>query len=310
MGGVVAGWPEEIARARAPRTWPPVDISLAATAFWALCFGAVLAGPLKIYFDLRAEYESDARQSMRQHALSLAPFAETMRAECQKVYDALGGSEPDAAIRSVLQSLANLAWLLDHKPNARYAANVMLFVSADKATAEQKNGARFWDGSDDDMRGLLYLSLNLSSIGGGTAERDPKLKVFALPIPKETKRKLWPCGLRERHRVLPGAPRAFVTRTADYQADSTDMATWCRGHGAFSLDVAKELREYMASPAGLMARSLIAIALVESGQTEPVGVLNVHREVPDILGRAPDAFVSLTQSLQDLLLKALRNLPR
>lgn len=232
-----------------------------------------------IYFRKRlAETCSDA------HALleDIVPRTQSSDTDAESLRD---------LVRTLLYSVATLAFLFDDGPRtaegeaAVYAANLMVFVSRSVGESEAfpkrvRDVIKFMPTETDlnQLAGVLWIRPKLSSsTAADRAEQDATLQEFALPVPQNKK------TATGRWRVLPGAPKSFVTRAIDGYHDVKSLPDWMDREGDFLAETREDLRSYFNSAAGSGVRSFISRPLPdENGDTTVV--LNVHADREGILG--------------------------
>ena len=189
-----------------------------------------------------------------------------------------------ALVRSLLRQIAELACVYDDSPTdgqspATYAANVMLFVSArttEPVFSEHVLRTMKFLPADQDLRklrGALWMSPELFATSTSPDVSD--FPGLTLPVPRDAKR-------NGRYAVLPGAPRAFAEDMVDGYLDAHTLAEFCRSQGDFLESVLADLNSYFVDGPGKSVRSFISRPLAHNSQ--PLGVLNLHSSMRDILG--------------------------
>jgi hypothetical protein len=192
-------------------------------------------------------------------------------------------------VRILLYGIATLGFIFDDHPKhsggqpARYASNVMVFVPAAAAApffSTSVSKLITFEPRDVDLgrlRGVLLLRTDLSAASdAATAQPDRELQEFALPVPLD------PRTQEGRWRVLPGAPKAFVTGSIDGYQKVDTLPSWMETEGGFLHETREQLREYFRSSAGQRIRSFISRPLADDG--EPLDVWNIHADCEGILG--------------------------
>jgi hypothetical protein len=297
---IVGKWPEDVAKAHFRIAASLDAVSWPATAFWSACALAFVAAAINVGRTRLEAKKAEDLALIRDHAIALQPVVDSMTAVCRDAMAKYGKPHPDAALRLMLDALAQVAWFYDGKPAARYASNVMLYVPAERADEGQFLRLSFWDGQRTELRGMLDLQRDWSTAMGTTAARDKMLTPLALPIPKEEKR-------GGKHRVLPGAPQAFIRRDSEFKQDSADLVRWCEEYGDFSPNVRDELKLYLATPAGKATRSLVSISIIHPSRAhgDPIGVVNIHRNLPGMLGKKAATFILATGPIQGFIAEIL-----
>jgi hypothetical protein len=198
------------------------------------------------------------------------------------------------SIRLVLWTFVILAQKFDRaQDNIRYAANVMLFRVPSSLPPEKKDSLRgrlcFCDPevSVDNLLGVLDLCCQLSATSDSAqAEPDPHLSPMALPIPRRDHPDyILPGEAAYRSRLLPGAPRAFHTKSMGCYLDVSKIAEWCRQKGDFSPGIQQQIDEYFRNhQMGSFVRSFVSLPLQRPQSDEILGVLNLHRSEIGMLG--------------------------
>ncbi len=300
IGAIVGKWPEDVAKAHLRLATSPGDVSWPATAFWCGCGAAFVLAALNVIRNRAEASKAERLAKARDYALGVQPVVNSLVDLCREAIATYGKQHPDAALRVLLDAIAQVAWFYDGKPAARYAANVMFYVPAERATENQFVRLSFWDGERTALRGMLDLQHEWSTAVGTTGARDAMLTPIALPIPKDER-------AGGKHRVLPGAPQAFIRRDSDFKQDSADLVHWCKKYGAFSSRVRDELAQYLATPAGKTTRSLVSISIIHPSQAhgDPMGVLNIHRNIPGMLGENAASFILATRPIQAFIAELL-----
>lgn len=281
---------------------PYQGVSFKAVAFWLTL---VLFG---IMFFERQRYDDAARERLETTSANIKTLVETLppkafrsqyARQSHSSWNALAtvaprhlGSDVTAEkfagfIRSLLQSIATLAFVYDDQPSASYAANVMLFeepsTSAEAFTQNVLSALKFIPADIDlhQLRGVLLLRSDLSATTAkASPDVDETVPVIALPVPKDPKH-------GARWALLPGAPIAFVTGEIDGYADSRTLVSWCVEKGDFAPSVVDAVAQYFEQGAGKDIRSFISRPLF-SDDGRPIGVLNLHADRTNILGPATD----------------------
>lgn len=218
----------------------------------------------------------------------------------------------DQTIRVVLNSLLTLAQRFDNAPrNVIYAANIMLFQSTANLDGESvsiiRKRLRYSEPETDIrlLRGILDIVPALSTSTAAGSAVDTALPLFAMAVPQISK------GADGHWRVLPGASKAFVTGSLDGYADARTLHKWCRDQQQFSMDVCNQLETYFAKETDSV-RSFVSIPIGRRDRDtlvveDPVGVLNIHRDIEGILGGElrTKMFDSITQPFQTLIMDLL-----
>lgn len=195
----------------------------------------------------------------------------------------VGEGDLKVLIRVQLQALVELATSYGGvAARTTYAANVMTFVPALSAapwfSPEQDALLRFIPKSfnREHLAGLLLLDPELSVSSASQGEPDPAMRAFALPVPRQAE------DSRGRLLVLPGAPLAYVTGEAEGYSDTETLGDWFRKRASFSDETVEQVLEYFGSERGKQSRSFMSIPLDYLDRR--VGVLNLHADVPFLLG--------------------------
>lgn len=219
----------------------------------------------------------------------------------------------EKTIRIVLDSLLTLAQRFDNAPKyVLYGANIMLFRVTDKLEKKEIDdlSARieFSEPEVDlrKLRGVLDVVPALSTRSNSNSGPDHTLPKFCLPVPKEEK------SDDDQWRVLPGAPKAFVTGSLDGYGDARTLHAWCREQKQFSTNICDRVEHYFNKRVTDVVRSFVSIPIGRRDRDTlivqaPVGVLNIHRDVEGILGgeQRTKMFDSITQPFQSLIMDLL-----
>ena len=234
------------------------------------------------------------------------------------------------AIRVVLHGYLHLIEEFDDRPwspqgraadePVRYAANVMVYVPMTHMQERDHSALRdghlkFWDGSYSDLDGVLDIRADLSAASDSGAE-DEDLASFCVPVPAKPKPQQ--ASGAAPWRTLPGAPMAFVTQRPAHFRETAHLARWCREHGDFRQSVLADIEHYFASEVGQRVQSLVAYPLsrqsfgdgpTDGAGSRPIGVLNVHADVPRLLDADEvQSFYATTYPMRLLLLRLLDRL--
>lgn len=205
-----------------------------------------------------------------------------------------------AAIRTQLICVLKLASAYDvDGEKATYGCNLMVFRDAkslrnDEASAIDSR-MRFVDSgvTVTKLAGALDLLLPLSVSTSSQDRPDPALNAFALPVPAVSK--------AESGVLLPGAPLAFVDRT---EAVIESPEDWLSRSGSFSSKVQAELKVFFDERSNVL-QSFASIPLYSSTTTNgeaPIGVLNIHRNLPNkLLAEKLELFAPLLVPITSLL---------
>jgi hypothetical protein len=188
----------------------------------------------------------------------------------------------------LLSEIANLARTIDGAQEA-YHANLMCFHKTKPADAV----LRF--SSIGSTEGFLVLDQELSSVSRRPLEWDGSLQSIALAIPSDVR------SSDGRWLVLPGAPKAYVTREASHVPDTSKLRSWCEQEGQLPARAVDEIVAYFKT-AGIGGFASKRLA-VDGDQSE--WVLNVHRTSPGLLEGQERAFLALVAPLEHLLLQVL-----
>lgn len=295
-----------------------------AIAFWSMAFmSAILFFLRQVAVDTaREQAQSELRDTatsmlgLQKHASSqmelLDALVRTMPPEnflehfvqyyaaseksIETAYRTAGPGQVEAsrlAILTVLRVIASLAKQFDgNRPDRRYAANVMLFTSAQDLSEQQiasfAEDVLFCDETVDPrkLRGVLELVPHYSCSDDESLVPDDRLRRIVLPIPATPKN---PKG---KWLVLPGAPMAFVTGMVSSFIDTkSSMKEWLDNEGDFQELIKDRLVTYFAEHQHV--RSFVSIPLLpserlyaKSGEAEaiaPLGVLNIHTDHAGLL---------------------------
>jgi hypothetical protein len=213
----------------------------------------------------------------------------------------------DASIRIVLAGIGALARKFDLRTpgasRAVYGMSLMIFRPANDASARWSTLAELCSQVEPGMRmdsatlaGLLQYEPQLSTTSTVHEYEAPpppdstlQDECLILPVPVELMRR----DKAGKSRVLPGAPLALVDGKPklypSIQGFFADLDERC----GFSADVRKQAEEYFARYAEHI-QSFLCLPLVrrdvdaqDGNGTKPqrfVGVLNIHRNLPNLLG--------------------------
>lgn len=309
------------------------SISWLAVGFWSLlALVAMLFFSRETAENRRQQRLIEETQKLERLVRTLPPedflkdFAELFRTADRAMILALDPQGPGGrrenllqGARQIMQNMAILAKSFGRRirsPDAHYAANVMRFRPTPTLTVddqrELEQRLRFCeDGVHcSGLQGVLDLVLPLSTKGNDEKlEPDNDLRTLALPIPVLPKN-------GEKYKVLPGAPLAFVERVASCYADARELHKWCGEKGDFSESVRDKIREYFQGAEHI--GSFLSVPLVDQEEC-PYGVLNVHANLPNLLGDGTShtglnsplgQFVAITEPLVAMLVKLLSELDR
>ena len=217
-------------------------------------------------------------------------------------------STPEAveeAIRVILECIISLAHFFDGRPNdARYSANIMLFVKSEALDKERRDELRArlhfapLDVDIGALDGVLDLDLPLSATQENAGGPDTRLAPFALPVPRVKDHDV---DGERKYRVLPGAPWAIAYRRVAGFADLAEFEHWARKQGDFSPGTISDMLRYFQTGKGRAIRSFFSVPLM-SREGDPVGVLNLNRNLAGMLGeRAWELFLPFTSPFRLLL---------
>jgi hypothetical protein len=223
-------------------------------------------------------------------------------------------------LRSLLEGVAVLAATYDYRPGARYAANVMFFVSREQFPGDYtlllygKTKEKL-----DKLQGVLLLSQEFSSAAHGDGHVDPLLGDVALPVPgADLEGKI--------HPVLPGAPKVYLQQVAianshRMRTDSVDDVSKMELEGlGFDQNEVREIRDYFSeSGSGRAVKSFMSFPLFTNEQ-KLFGVLNIHSSRTDWVGGGDDRqqycsallmpLVNSVGNVADAILQAIRGTPK
>lgn len=200
------------------------------------------------------------------------------------------------SIKTNLTAIAFLAKIFDGDGAGVYSANIMLHAPigpmSDIELQTYAPRILFLGDAGLDLRkslsGVLVLQQEMAvEVRPGGGMQSPAVASdVVLPIPVEERRMYQGQGA-----VLPGAPDAFLRRGFTGYEDTKSLADFCRKNQQFHPRIADELEEYFNSPAGKEVKSFYSIAIPAShsigtgSPDEPVAVLNIHANRPNILGK-------------------------
>jgi hypothetical protein len=295
-----------------PFYWGPYDsVSPHALGFWSTLFTFALL------FFCRQSATDRARQQFVDLLRTLPPADflssfDSVLTECEEAAatvlrdSALNTEAIERAIRVVLDGVVTLAALFDGRPyGVTYAANIMVFRDTRSLPQTElstlKERLKFLDPETDPraLHGVLDLELLLSTTTAtpGEPEPDSDLQPLCLPIPTSIR-----SDDGRRWRLLPGAPLAFESGAMELYTDTSTLGDWCRKYGDFSGTVCGAVETYFGSSSGMRIRSFVSFPL--SG----VGVVNIHRDQPGLLGEKEQArqFLPLMHPFRSLCLQLLK----
>jgi len=278
-------------RSATPFAWPSLreaEIAWSALQFW---FFVVLTSGL---FFLRQQAVDESINELVEVLRSQPPsdllgvFKETYE-KCDRV--ARVESQPNRAelakkIRAVLTGLATLARRFDGEAESvRYATNIMIFVPTAHLTptsAQVKQLEAFLlhrdpETSLEKYRGILLLEHELSTVVP-SGDPDMEVKRIAFQIPHTANLKT----SGGKWRVIPGAPMAFIKGDCDGYADANRLTEWVRANSVLGDDFVRALDKYFREH-GAQVQSFVSLALSDGSGSEPLGVVNIHRNRPDML---------------------------
>jgi hypothetical protein len=187
------------------------------------------------------------------------------------------------SIRTQLAFVLGLAASFDlDGREARYGCNLMLFRLTSKLNSQEladiQNRLLFAEKgvAVGMLPGVLDVIPELSASSDSEGKPDPKLTVFALPIPSIPANEKMN---RSMNGVLPGAPDALVAGTG-VVIENMDKLKELTETNLFTDFVRKQLATYIAE--NKFIQSFFAIPLygpsVGNSKGEPIGILNVHRD--------------------------------
>lgn len=202
-------------------------------------------------------------------------------------------------IRTMLTAIASLAESYDIGSDARYAANVMFYIPKRRVEPCIEEGiwtdVRFrpkWCKEDPDLvDGVLILRKELSSLASDTCV-DEAADDIGFIISADLPAQKWI--------VLPGGPRALVRglKEQKYAVDGyDDLTTIDRLNSKDSnieKDVIEEVKNYYKDR---KVRSFLALTLprLQTGLGNPLGVVSIHSDKPNILGGGPERYEVFAQ---------------
>jgi len=170
-----------------------------------------------------------------------------------------------------LQGFAELAEKFDGSIGARFAANLMLFVSAENAKPWHAS-LSFFDGDPQKLDGVLVLLPELAAVSGGV---DSTMAQFCLPVPREHGTPKSPKGVGG-WKTLPGAPTAYVNNKFEHYAVTSLLHSWCHDFGDFTDTVKSEIQAHFASLSKEIS-GFMCIPIEDPYQNGCViGILNIH----------------------------------
>lgn len=197
--------------------------------------------------------------------------------------------EINEGIRNGLDAMTVLAAEFQRVPNARYAANIMLFRSTSDIPAEEHQAiferlGPFVDCHTlEGLAGILDLIPELSASTDDqddSFDPDPSLKPMALPVPKEERSKN-----NGQKRYLPGAPTALIE--GRYLIDDTHrLSLEYETQKEYDLPpgIFQQIDSYFhKTEAGRAVRSFMSLMLYyrqpgTTGNENTIGVVNIHSD--------------------------------
>lgn len=208
------------------------------------------------------------------------------------------------AIRSQLFAVLELARLFDNDGQAaEYGCNIMVFRPSLGLSADEHEilagRLKFVDRAVaiSKLKGVLDLLMPLSVSSLKHAGPDDALTAFALPVP------ISPPGVEPAKdpAVLPGAPLALVSKAEALIESPED---WEKRAIPFAKPVQDELQQFFAHQRNVI-QSFVSIPLyaetTDNGDA-PIGVLNIHRNLPNkLLGEKLELFAPLLVPIAILL---------
>lgn len=197
----------------------------------------------------------------------------------------------------VLEGFAALAQKFDGTGDARFAANLMLFLTGEHARPWIEK-LSFFDGDPSKLDGLLALPVELAALSKGP---DDKIPEFALPVPKD--RGTAKANGGSGWTTLPGAPAAFSNCQFEHYASTSELHKWCEDFGDFTNAVKRQVREHFSAHGSEIA-GFMCIPILNPKQSDaPLGILNIHwNKCARIgIGRAAELFAAATLPLQVIL---------
>ena len=260
--------------------------------------------------------------------------------ECERVAEVAFTAEDEEAadalrlaLRVVLHGLAYLAKEFDAK-GGRYAANIMVYVPSDQIPEEDLPRYQNLDympfrpaeAGVRAFKGVLVLRKDLSTVEEADAgpteipDTDKTLQDLAVPVPNER----WALiGDSKRYRALPGAPMAFCYRRIDGFRDTSEINDWLDRKAALDPEVSDRVKGYFHEAEHIASFYSIPLSdqpdsdiRDDQGEEEtadhlddPIGVLNIHSDVPDMLSEpALNHFAAVTRPLRMMAFRLLDDL--
>lgn len=194
-------------------------------------------------------------------------------------------------IRVILNSTAVMAQSYDVGTAARYAANVMFFVS--NRGKEPPFDPELWrlvrfkprwaEEQVNLVDGILILKKELSALAAGPVA-DDRLKDIGFIVQK--------AALSNKWRILPGAPRAFANGLGEQRyaahgySDVSKIDLLNKADFSIDNDILTEVKKYYSEGEGKGVKSFVAFTLprLQNPQASPLGVLNIHSDAVGMLG--------------------------
>jgi hypothetical protein len=270
---VVGGWGSvysgDIKNAFPLHFGPYAGWSVPAVIFWVSVFlvTCLVIGRQQVIDSARKRDEMDLREFIS--TLPPTRFLEVFDKSFRVCLEARRSYRfQEEAIRVVLRNIAILA---QHFDDAKipYHANIMTFLPSGNLPTGEK--VWFLDREADPKRlgGVLQLQNNLSATSE-SHDPDPDLPTkYFLPVPRPEN-----LQLGEKWRVLPGAPRAYVTQGLFRIDDTRKIPDWCAERGDFTAEIRDEINRYFADAKTI--RSVASFPLLSPTGFTSGGVVNVH----------------------------------
>lgn len=203
------------------------------------------------------------------------------------------------ALDIVLKSIAGLAYNYDrHNKKSKYSVNIMRFSDDISAYKDRVRflGEHF---SFDSLRGFLVLDDMFSVSYDGTDFYSEKLAIdLVLPVPNSGDICV---ENKTMYRALPGAPMAFIYKNPVRFGNTDDLVNWLDRECDFTAEVKHEVKKYF-SDMNDRVMSFISLPIFSYEQGDVIGVVNIHSNIPNILGeKAMDIFVPLLSPFMSIV---------
>ncbi|UTV59573.1 hypothetical protein [Burkholderia arboris] len=303
-----------------------------AVVFWFLVILAALLFAWSKFSDGEADNKHKEFLSEKLHGLESMPpdaFLKKLEAEyivgraavaqATALSNTLGGmlnpSQVDSHIQSILRAFANVASAYDGSISSSYRVYLMRFSRNSWPEEKLKRAVDFKNLAKQAQFGVLETFLSLQII----FDVDAKIKStfepvedYALPVYEKV-------APAEDKNVLPGAPRAFVSRRI-FECESTAKMVRRLRDVVGDKNQAEAMREFYKNGVGRSVKSFISLAVpinkwvsqtVDWQGSEICAVLMIEADHENLLKSAEGFFCPVVQPLLYMLsdLLAMRSVP-